>query len=75
MDKALHTIVRQCQGYVISRISSWMKFASITSVHFLRVEKNSIATAVEVKLSDKIDSDGQTNIVFSTRLQFCSLLD
>lgn len=42
---------------------------------FLRVEKNSIATAVEVKLSDKIDSDGQTNIVFTTRLQFWSLLD
>lgn len=50
-----------------------MKFSSITSVHFFRLEKNSIATAVQ--LSDKIDSDGQTNIVFATKLQFCSLLD
>lgn len=45
-----------------------MKFSSITSVHFFRLEKNSIATAVQ--LSDKIDSDGQTNIVFTTKLQF-----
>lgn len=43
-----------------------------------RVEKNLKATAVEVKLSvvsDKIDSDGQTNFVFTGELQFCILLD